>query len=342
MTRSDDGHFVSDVELQGRCKEVHDQYMGWMTTHTDNDRTVERLRSGAKRWFSWIQGEGIDPLDVTDDDVVMYVTYLVGEGYADTTISRSFASVSKLYHHIDLHPRMSDIDNPTADIKLARDFDVSNTAKYKVHQGPDEAYVTPSKSEVEKVLAHPPGKSTQMRNRLILHLFWQTALRSVELARVKAENVDFDEREIQVRSAKLNPTDHPKLYHRYIWWEPSLDYMMHRWDQERDDSSEFFLHGERGEQLDPSYLSRLVKKAARNAGIQEPLTVDKNGDVHQHLWTGHRMRHARISYLANKTAMDLHLIRMFAGHAKLDTTMTYVEPDWDETRDQYRREFNSE
>jgi len=269
----------------------------------------------------------------------MYISFLVEEDYAETTISRSFASVSKMYHHIDLHPRMDDVDNPTVGIELGRDFDISNTPSYKVHQGQDDAYVTPSKSEVEKVLEHPPGTDTQLRNRLILHLFWQTALRSDELSRVRADNVDLDEREIKVRSSKLNPEDHPKLYRRYVWWEPNLDYLMHRWWQERDDESEFLLHGERGDQLNSAYLSRIVKRAAEEAGVQEPLTMDKNGNIHQYLWTAHRMRHARISYLANKTDMDLHLVRMFAGHAKLETTMTYVEPDWEETRSQYRQTF---
>lgn len=336
MNRSDSGAFTSDLNLEGVHKTVFDTYMGWMTTHTENRNTIERLRSGSKRWLSWCQDEGIDPLDVTGDDVVMYISFLVEEDYAETTISRSFASVSKMYHHIDLHPRMEDVDNPTVGIELGRDFDISNTAKYKVHGGKDDNYVTPSKEEVEKVLAHPPGNNTKLRNRLILNLFWQTALRSDELSRVKAKNVDFDEREIRIRSSKLNPEDHPKLFRRYVWWEPSLDYLMKRWWNLRDGDSEYLLHGERGGQLDSAYLSRIVKRAAELAGIQEPLTRDRNGDVHQYLWTGHRMRHARISYLANKTDMDLHLVRMFAGHAKLETTMTYVEPDWDETRDQYR------
>jgi len=47
------------------------------------------------------------------------------------------------------------------------------------------------------------------------------------------------------------------------------------------------------------------------------------------------LRHARITYLANKTDIDLNFIRMLAGHEQIETTLEYVDNDWDEARNAY-------
>jgi integrase/recombinase XerD len=177
---------------------------------------------------------------------------------------------------------------------------------------------------------HVPGKRnfTQARNELIGRLFWETALRSDEMSRVRMRNIDDDQQEVTVRSAKLNRKGHL-----------DLDHLMRRWRSLREnvvDDSEYLFVGSSGDQLSPSYLSRIVKKAAQRAGIQEPLTRDENGDVQQHLWTAHRLRHARSTYLVNQTDMDLNHLRMMAGHAKFETMLQYVHTDWEAARESYR------
>jgi integrase/recombinase XerD len=115
---------------------------------------------------------------------------------------------------------------------------------------------------------------------------------------------------------------------------------MRRWESKRaeadpDEESPYLFVGEQGSQLEPSTISRIVKKAAHNADIQEPLVRDTDGSVQQWLYTAHRLRHSRITHLANETDLDLNYLRMMAGHAKVETTLTYVETDWDVARSSY-------
>jgi len=297
-----------------------------------------------KAWLWFCEDEGLDPLDADENDVRVYIDGLVREEYAETTITRRVASVSKFYIYQRNDPRHSEeIDNPTEDISLPRDYGIQNLSEYVrvLDQEGKTDIISPSAADVRKLFEHVPGKRnfTQTRNELIVRLFWETALRSDDLSRMKIRNIDHDQREITVRSAKLNRKEHPDLYHRRVWWSQDLDYLMRRWRSLREnvvDDSEYLFVGSSGDQLSPSYLSRIVKKAAQRAGIQEPLTRDENGDVQQHLWTAHRSRHARITYLANQTDMDLNHLRMMAGHAKFETTLQYVHTDWEAARESYR------
>jgi site-specific recombinase XerD len=122
--------------------------------------------------------------------------------------------------------------------------------------------------------------------------------------------------------------------------DDELDLLMRRWESKRsdadpDEESPYLFIGEKETQLNPSTISRIVKDAAHNADIQEPLVRDTDGSVQQWLYTAHRLRHSRITHLANKTNLNLNFIRMMAGHAKLETTIDYVDPDWEKARTSY-------
>ncbi|MFU1780565.1 tyrosine-type recombinase/integrase [Haloarcula japonica] len=311
MRRDDSGQFGTKHTLSDEYREYFEDYSDWVATHVDKERTRERLEAGVRAWLRFCEDEELDPLAADENDVRIYIDELVREEYAETTITRRVASVSKFYIYQRNDPRnTAEIDNPTEDISLPRDYGIQNLSEYVrvLDQEGKTDIISPSAAEVSKLFEHAPGKRsfTYTMNELVLRLFWETALRADEMSRVKMRNVDSENREITVRSAKLNRKEHPDLYHRCVWWSPDLDFLMKRWRPLRRntaDDPEYLFVNSSGEQLTPSYLSRIVKEAARRAGIQEPLTRDENGDVKQHLWTAHRLRHARITYLANQTDM---------------------------------------
>lgn len=345
MERQDDGKFGSKRELE-EYKQLFDDYAGWLTDFVDKDTTITRRKKGAEAWLHWCAEEGYDPLDADEETVDAFVHAMVGDGLAETTISNRFASVSKFYHWISTDPdRPNDVENPTAEITLPNQYDISNNAAYTriLHREGREDIIAPDYEELKPLFDHPPGATdfSKIRNELVCRLFWQTALRSDEMSRVRLDNIDFDDRDIRVRSAKLNIDDHPNLYHRHVFYEDNLDYLMQRWIDKRAEKdpkneSPYLFIGGKGNQLSSSYLSRIVKEAAHDAGIQEPLVRDSDGTVAQWLYTAHRLRHSRITHLANKTDMDLNFVRMMAGHASMDTTLDYVNPDWGEARQAYR------
>lgn len=345
MERNDKGQFAPTRDLNSKYKTLHDDYSGWITAITDNQNTVTRLKSGVKGWLYWCQENEVEPLKVDEASVNSYIKMLIKEGYAETSITRRFASVSKYYHFIINDPDTeTDISNPTADISLPRDHNIKNVSEYHRVLDMDgrKDIIAPSFEQLSPIFEQVPGEEefTKVRNELICRLLWQTAVRSEELSRIRLDNISWDDRDIELRSAKLNRRDHPELFYRHVWWEPNIDYLMHRWKSKRSEAdpngeSPYLIIGKQGGQLNPSYISRIVKRAAFNADIQEPLLRDADGSVKQYLYTAHRLRHSRITHLANETDMDLNYIRMMAGHAKVETTLNYVKTDWETARDSY-------
>lgn len=345
MKRNDKGQFTSDRDLSAKYSDLFIDYSEWITTSIDKGTTIDRLKAGVKAWLYWCQDNDIDPLTVDEDSVNSYIRTMIREDFADTTITRRFSSVSKYYHFLSTDPKTeADIENPTGDISLPRDHNIKNVSEY--HRVLDlegrKDIIAPSFDQLKPIFDHTPGSKEfiQTRNELICRLLWQTAVRSDELSRIRIKNISWDDRDIELRSAKLNRTDHPDLFYRHVWWEPNLDYLMQRWRSKRseadpDQESPYLFIGEQGGQLDPGYISRIVKEAAFNAGIQEPLVRKPDGSVQQYLYTAHRLRHSRITYLANETDMDLNYIRMMAGHAKIETTLKYVQTDWETARSSY-------
>lgn len=351
-TRDGKGRFETKYELDDEYSKFFDDYAVFVTINSRKESSTERLKAGVKAWLHWCQENDVQPFEATEDDVRSYIKAMQLAKHAETTITRRVASVSKYYHFLLTDPDTdaSRETNPTRDVNLRRDYDITNQSEYVhvLHQEGRDDIIAIEYEDIQPIFDHVPGKraATKTRNKLICMLFWQTAARSDELSRVRSNKIEWDNREITIRSAKLNRKDHPKLYQRRVWWEENLDYLMLRWKQKRsefdpDGSSPYFFVTENGSQMNPSYMSRIVKKAAHNAGVNEPLVKDENGDVKQWLYTAHRLRHSRITHLANDPInMNLNSLRMMSGHASFDTTLTYVKADWGTARNAYFEALN--
>ncbi|WP_218836343.1 tyrosine-type recombinase/integrase [Halorarum salinum] len=359
MERNDKGQFEAKYRLEENT-DHYEQYAEWVLLNVDKETTQDRLKAGVRAWLYWCEQQDVDPLTVEEDDVRLYIQHLQRDNYANPTITRRVASVSKYYHGLkhNAEAEWKLERNPTTDINLRKDYDIKNTSDYVtvlyregrkdiIALGPDKI-----KPLVEPENIPGSNPATRTRNELIIRLFWQTAVRGDELSRFRYGNIDWDKRDIEFRSAKLNPEDHPDLYYRHVWWEPNLDYLMYRWKESHreqmnpnaGDSPYLFVTSQNGSEKDlyrmsPSEMSRIVKRAAHNAGVQEPL-VGSGDDVKQWLYTAHRLRHSRITFLANDAnddeGMDLNSLRMMAGHAKFDTTLDYVKGDWETARQRFR------
>lgn len=231
MKRNDKGQFESTHELSGTYKELYDDYSGWITAASDKQTTTDRLKNGVKTWLYWCFEQDIDPFEVDKQTVNAYIRDLIRDEYADTTITRRFASVSKYYHFLINDPSIEfELGNPTADISLRKDHRIKNVSEYLRVLDLDgrNDIIAPSFENLKPIFEHVPGKKdfTKVRNELICRLLWQTAVRSDELSRIRVDNISWDDRDIELRSAKLNRADHPKLFHRHVWWEPNIDYLM--------------------------------------------------------------------------------------------------------------------
>lgn len=322
-------------------EDVWDEYTGYVISAYDSRTSADRRSEGVKSWLLWCEETQRDPYDSHDDDVRNYVDSQLE--LADTTISSHFDSVTLFYEWLTRKEYPVD-SNPTTGITLEDEWDLNRSASEYIKALDDEGkdhLIALDADRARKIFGE--ARDPSFRNELILQLLWDTAIRSVELAGALLREVDTDKRTMWVDSAKLNRHDHPDLYRRQVSFTPETARMLEMWlDRVRADhspyagSSKYLLLTDQSEKMRPSHISRIVKEAAHDAGIQEPMYIDGNGHT-RWLVTAHRLRHSRLTDLANgEHRMSIPALRKFAGHARLETTLSYVHTDWGEVLNQYQ------
>lgn len=322
-------------------RKLHQEYAEYVIDRYNNDRTAKLRKNGVRYFLSWCKTDELDPIEATENDIRRYVDENL-LGISDPTAASHFSSVSMFYEWATVHKPID--DNPTANISLSSDYDISTKESHYVRvlrrKGKENVKAI-NKSRVEKLFDHVP--SPKLRNELILKIAWYTGLRADEISRIKIDNMNVAERKIRIRSSKISAED-SDLYHRYVFYSDSLDGLLREWMNKgryemspyADDSPYLFLT-DQSEQMRPSHISRIIKQAAHNAGEQEPLyDEDGNGNT-RWLITAHRIRHSAISYWANECEeLNLNAIRKMAGHKNLSTTQDYITTGWDDIRENYQ------
>lgn len=333
-----------DDELTGEHKRLHERYCNFLEK-SGKATTLQTRRSCLRQWMQYCQKHDIDPADAEESDVRLFIDENLHK--ADTMIASLISTVSVFY--VWAYNRDYCSRNPAEDVSLDdpdyNQLDAQTAQKVKVlkQEGETEdAVIAISPEEVQELFEHPG--SPEIRNELMMRLLYQTGVRSVELANLRVSDIDFGKRQARIHSAKADPGD--ENYIRYVFYHDNLDYLMREWlEKERPtyptaDESEFLFLTEQQPQMRPSYISRIVKDQAKEAGINEPMFEDANGNT-RWLVTAHTLRHSMASHAANgmhlsdpsENGVPIHMLAKVLGHRSLDTTMKYVTPDWDQIRD---------
>jgi integrase/recombinase XerD len=166
--------------------------------------------------------------------------------------------------------------------------------------------------QVEQFLEKIDTKAVHgLRDRAMIELLYASGLRISELANVRLEDFNFEQRIVRVtgkgNKTRLVPvgrkacealaaylsTERPKLV------KPRT-------------SSEIFL-SERGTKLTTARIWQIVKKHAQRAGLEK--------NVYPHL-----LRHSFATHLLSNGA-DLRIIQEMLGHADISTTQVYTHVD---------------
>jgi integrase/recombinase XerD len=290
----------------------------------------------------YCQQKGIDPKTAEESDVREFVDQNLHK--ADTMVGTLLSTISVFYvwacnrNYCETNPS----ENVSLDDTDYNHIDPQTSQKVKILQqrgDTDDAVVAISPEDVQEIFENPGTPA--IRNELLLRLLYQTGVRSVELANVRLQDIDFGKRKIRITSAKADPGD--ENYIRYVYYHENLDFLMREWIEKQRHSyataeeSEYLFLTHQKPQMRPTYISRIVKKQATEAGVNEPIGEDANGNT-RWLVTAHTLRHSMASHSANGThpadpesdGIPVHMLAKILGHRKLDTTMKYVSTDWDQ------------
>ncbi|MDP3919867.1 MAG: site-specific tyrosine recombinase XerD [Candidatus Omnitrophota bacterium] len=161
--------------------------------------------------------------------------------------------------------------------------------------------------EMEAILKVPsPYKPNGIRDRALLECLYATGTRVSEIAGLKIHDLDLDSAFIKCQGKGGKERIVPIGRKAREAVRKYLDKVREKWNPR---TAHVFI-GKQGKGLSRQFIWQLIKRYARLAGIQKPITP-------------HTFRHSFATHLLEHGA-DLRIVQELLGHADISTTQIYT------------------
>lgn len=151
-----------------------------------------------------------------------------------------------------------------------------------------------------------PTTHDELRNRVLVELFYATGMRLSELIQLKDIDFNFRDRSVKVLGKRNKE--------RVIPFTPSLVGLLENYRQVRNrdveikDAGAFFVTS-KGVRLSPGMVNRVVKSYLKNAPVEKK--------------SPHVLRHTYATHLLNNGA-EINAVKDLLGHTSLAATQVYT------------------
>ncbi len=257
--------------------------------------TLESYRRDLDKFAAWLEDRRkVGLLQTTHADIQGYLgeMFTVQHARASST-GRSLSSLKRLFRYLLRQGRIQ----------------VDPTLKVDAPKLPRQLPKTLTEKDVELLLAAPDTETPLgLRDRAMLEVLYACGLRVTELVSLKLAEVSMDMGALRVtgkgNKERMVPLGEEALdwLNRYVSTSRSVLLGAHV-------SDDLFVTS-RAEAMTRQMFWQLIKKHARNAGIEKPISP-------------HTLRHAFATHLLNHGA-DLRVVQMLLGHADISTTQIYT------------------
>jgi integrase/recombinase XerD len=184
-----------------------------------------------------------------------------------------------------------------------------------------------SEGEVKKLMAAPDTRTNRgYRNRVILEILYDTAIRRAELSNITLTDLDLDAGYIHIRGKGDKDRVVP-LSNRVC--ELARNYILSvRPSFINEDDPGYLILNRWGSKMDPNSVWAAVKRCARLANIKKNVTT-------------HTMRHTCATHMLRNGAPVRHLQEML-GHESLESTQIYTHVTINDLKEIHARYHPSE
>lgn len=290
--------------------QVQRDFLDWLSI-TRKPATIDSYRWALRPFFNWLKGRDISILDFSDKTYTEYSLYLKEvRGVKQGTLFHyltALRSVWRFLYNRELVMRNEDF------IVLPKDLD-------------KESYPPVTKQEFERMKAvlddfYPE----QLRCMVVISLLYDTGLRLGEMMSLDLGDIDLENMKGVVKTYKRNN------HYREIYWSEDTNRLLDRWiyirgkivENNRNSSNALFIPlvgiSPRAHRCQ---IQRVIVKAREKAGIERQITA-------------HSFRHGFGTRALQKN-INPRYVQTMLGHAKLDTTMIYMQTNNKEVEGVYR------
>ena len=260
--------------------------------------TSEAYHRDISRFITYVQSQGIDDLSKVDKQLIFKYIMVLRSGMitdgkiSNTTYSRNLSALRSFFKYLQKIHKVEDnpfkqFKNPKSDKKLPE-------------------FLT--YDEIDKMLnCLDEEDPLQLRNKTIISLLYACGLRLAEVASLRLEDIDLNERYVRVigkgNKERLVPfyEECGSILQRYLINARPL------WL--KNDIQQVFIN-QKGRPLSNRYIQIIVEETGIKAGLSKK--------VHPHM-----IRHSFATHLLDNGA-DLRIVQELLGHENLSTTQIYT------------------
>lgn len=179
---------------------------------------------------------------------------------------------------------------------------VLKLSQYKTEiQRPQKEHTLPkvlSKEDIEKILNH----CSNLKHKTILVMLYSAGLRAGEIVDLKIKDIDSKRKVIFIRKGK-------GFKDRTVMLSDKLTELLRKYYKEYKPTT-YLFEGQYGDQYSQSSMRKVLKEAAKKAGLKESPTL-------------HWLRHSFATHLL-EAGTDLRYIQQLLGHSSSKTTEIYT------------------
>ncbi len=262
--------------------------------------TIEHYSRDIKRLFEFcaMQTSAWNPIELERAQLSEFLTYLFDLGLSARTQARFLSSLKAFFTFLKLENL---IESDPSVLLIAPRMD---------NKLPDTLSIEDINTFLNQIdLSHPQGH----RNRAIFEVLYASGLRVSELINLQMSNLYFEEGVLKVlgknNKERFVPIGRSALKYLTFYLEHDRALMPFIDKASRD----IVFLNRRGKKLTRHMIFHLVKKFAKEAGIEKNISP-------------HTFRHSFATHLVEGGA-DLRVVQDMLGHASITTTEIYTHLD---------------
>lgn len=244
---------------------------------------------------------------ITDQMIRSWLAHLMDKGLSAKSVNRKISSIKSYFRYL-----------------LRQGFVKHNPSV--LIQGPKQkkrlpVFVEERKMEMLILKEVDPDNFEEVRNQLIMELFYSTGIRRAELIGLAMKNADIESKYIKVLGKRNKERIIPigdyliQIFKNYFKLRDSMVF-------EEEDKTWVFLT-EKGKKMYPKLVYRIV-----NSYLSSVSTQDKKSP--------HVLRHTFATHMLNNGA-DLNAVKELLGHASLAATQVYTHNTIDKLKKVYQQ-----
>jgi integrase/recombinase XerD len=278
-----------------------EEFLSWLAVERGRAaNTLAAYRRDLRAYEGWLRQRHLGLTEVTEADVLAYLSSLWASGRAPASVARAMVAVRSL-HHFLLDEGHAGSD-PTGEV-----------GNPKVPQGLPKAL---SEDDVNRLLSAVVGEdATARRDRAILELLYGTGMRISELVGLSLSDLALDDDVVRVfgkgSKERVLPLGRYARSALDDWLSANGRDAMSpaRWARRGDSEAVFLNH--RGGRLSRQGAWGIVRGYGDKVGLGDRLTP-------------HVLRHSCATHMLDHGA-DIRVVQELLGHASIATTQVYTK-----------------